>query len=225
MKILITRLLAILLLGTFSVSVASAGVQLVYECDTVITEPGNYKLIADLVDCPDGGVHIVASDVRLDLNGHTITCETNDKLIGGVVVGMEEGPDTRHVTVRNGSVSNCKDGIALLNASDSKVTKITAYGNITWNGAEGVGILVAWSSNNTVMHNHTYGNAVDGIFTFESSNNVYKHNLSTDHWAGSGIWMPGTDSSGKTYRSTTCLRRMQPAATTSLTWWKSTLTS
>lgn len=207
MKTLIARLLAVVLLGTFSVSLASAGVQPIYECGTVITEPGNYKLIADLVDCPDGGVHVMASDVRLDLNGHTITCETNDKLIGGVVVGMEEGPVTKKVTVRNGKVSNCKDGIAFLNAADSKVSRIEAYGNIPWFDQEGAGILVAWSSNITVMHNHTYGNAIDGIFTFESSNNIYKHNLSTDHWAGSGIWMVGeTDSKvmcNETYRNYT----------------------
>lgn len=189
MKTLITRLLAALLLGTFSVSVAFAGVGMVYECGTVIDEPGNYKLITDLVDCPDGGIHIVASNVRLDLGGHTITCETNDKLIAGVLVGTEEGPVTKQVTVRNGGVSNCKDGIALLNATDSKVTRIEAYGNIPWFDQEGAGILVAWSSNNTVTHNHTHDNAIDGIFSFESSNNVFKHNLSTDHWGGSGIWM------------------------------------
>jgi parallel beta-helix repeat protein len=188
MKTIIDRLLAVLALCTLTVSIAFAGVQPVYECGTVIAEPGNYKLIADLVDCPDGGIHIVASDVRLNLDGHTITCETNDKLTGGVVVGTEEGPVTKKVTVRNGSVSNCKDGIALLNAQDSNVTRINAYGNIPFYDGEGAGILVAWSSNNTVTHNYTYDNAIDGIFSFESGNNVFKHNLTTGNPNG-GFWM------------------------------------
>lgn len=185
-RIITIALVPILLLPAFSALAEKP--TYIDQCGTTVTEPGNYELTNDLVGCPDNGIHILASDVRLDLNGNTITCESNDKLIGGVVIGTEEGPVTRNVKVRNGSVSNCKDGIALLNVEDATVTKITAYGNIRWNDGEGAGILVAWSSNNTVMHNRLYGNAGDGIFSFESDHNVFKHNVATDHWGGSGIW-------------------------------------
>jgi parallel beta-helix repeat protein len=189
MKTLITRLLSFLSLGIFSVSAAFAGVQQIYECGTIITEPGNYQLVADLVDCPEGGVTIAVSDVKLNLKGHTITCETNDNLIGGVVAVPHFDDVIRNVEIRNGYIHNCNDGIALLYAQDSKIKHITSTGNREIGGGYGTGITVAWSSNNTITHNHTYGNALDGIFSFESSNNVFKHNLSTDHWSGSGIWM------------------------------------
>lgn len=193
MSTLLNRLVSVLLLATFSVSVAIAGVQPIYECGTPLSEAGKYRLMNDLVNCPTSGIHIVGSDITLNLNGHSISCEANDYRSGGVVVGTEEeGSVTSNVTVRNGTVFNCKSGIVLLNAHHSKVTKIKAYGNIPWNDIhgneiDGAGILLAWSSHNKITHNHTYGNAIDGIITFYGDHNLFKHNLSTDN-AVSGIW-------------------------------------
>ena len=41
-------------------------------CGSVITEPGEYALVAD-VFCTDNGITIAASGVRLDLRGFTLT--------------------------------------------------------------------------------------------------------------------------------------------------------
>src|SRR5262249_34045414 len=42
-------------------------------CGTVISTPGTYQLVNDLVSCPQDGIDIVSSDVHLILNGHQIS--------------------------------------------------------------------------------------------------------------------------------------------------------
>ena len=66
-----------------SVLVLIAGVALarppvpVSECGTTISEPGKYRLVNDLVDCTENGVTITGSDIVLDLDGHSISCDTD----------------------------------------------------------------------------------------------------------------------------------------------------
>ncbi len=94
-----------------------------------------------------------------------------------------------NITIKNGHVSNCKDGIVLITTEDSKVMNMTSTGNTKWERAPGVwvygtGITVWLSRNNVIMHNHTYGNASDGIGSWESSGNLFKHNTSTGNGNG-----------------------------------------
>lgn len=167
----------------------------VTECGTVLTEPGNYKLANDLLDCPANGVEIVGSDIVLNLKGHAISCADNNLEVGGVIVYPLTDAMVSNVTVKNGQVRNCRDGIVLIQTEDSKVMNITSTGNTKWEPVPGVaiygtGITVWLSRNNVIMHNHTYGNASDGIGSWESSGNLFKHNKSTgngDGWSGSGI--------------------------------------
>ena len=49
----------------------------------------------------------------------------------------------------------------------------------------GTGITLWLSSNNVIMHNHTYGNETEGIGSWESGGNTFKHNTSTGN-GGSG---------------------------------------
>ena len=166
----------------------------VTECGTILTEPGNYKLVNDLLDCPGNGVEIYGSDITLNLHGHTISCD-NDLEVGGVGIWPPLGsmdPDyiIRNVTVKNGHVSNCRDGIVLMQTEDSKVMHMTSSGNTKWERAPGVwvygtGITVWLSRNNVIMHNHTYGNEGDGIGSWESGGNLFKHNTSTGNGTGS----------------------------------------
>ena len=153
----------------------------VTECGTVLTEPGNYKLANDLLDCPGGGVEIVGSDIILNLKGHQISCAENDLDIAGVIVYSLTEAMVSNVTVKNGHVSNCKDGIVLVQVEDSKIMNMTSTGNTQWERAPGewvygTGITVYLSRNNVIMHNHTYGNASDGIGSWDSSGNLFKHN-------------------------------------------------
>lgn len=166
----------------------------VTDCGTILTEPGNYKLVNDLLDCPGNGVEIYGSDITLNLHGHAISCD-NDLEVAGIGVWPETDYIIRNVTVKNGHISNCRDGIVLIQTEDSKVMNMTSTGNTKWEPVPdvfvyGTGITVYLSKNNVIMHNHTYGNEGDGIGSWESSGNLFKHNTSTgngDDFSGSGI--------------------------------------
>ena len=97
------------------------GSKVVTECGTILTEPGNYKLIDDLLDCPGNGIEIVGSDIVLNLHGYEIACADNDLEVGGVIVYSTSEAMVRNVTIKNGYVSNCRDGIVLIQTEDSKV--------------------------------------------------------------------------------------------------------
>ena len=167
----------------------------VSECVTILTEPGNYKLVNNLLDCPGNGVEIYGSDITLNLHGYEIACAENNLEVAGIGVWSPMDTIIRNVTIKNGHVSNCRDGIVLIQTEDSKVMNIKSTGNTKWEPVSGVfvygtGITVYLSKNNVIMHNHTVGNEGDGIASFESSGNLFKHNTSTgngDGWSGSGI--------------------------------------
>ena len=167
----------------------------VTECGTILTEPGNYKLANDLLECPGNGVEIFGSDIVLNLKGYEISCADNDLEVAGIAVLGAPEAAVRNVTVKNGHISNCRDGIVLIFTEDSKVMHISSTGNTLWERTPGVwvygtGITLWLSRNNVIMHNHTYGNASDGIGSWESSGNLFKHNTSIDNgnaWQGAGI--------------------------------------
>ena len=158
----------------------------VTECGTFLTEPGNYKLAHDLLDCSgDGGVWIVGSDITLNLMGHEISCL--DGWVGIFLAGSGE-TTVKNITVKNGHVSNCVEGIALWLAEDSKVMNMTSTGN------QGAGIAVWMSSNNVIMHNNTFDNASNGILSWISSGNLFKHNTTTGNGNGGIAMDQETDS-------------------------------
>ena len=168
-----------------------AGVQHVTECGTVLTEPGNYHLEKNLLDCPEFGVVIGGSNIKLDLKGHLVACAESDApTLGLGLIGSSEAA-VSNITVGHGYVANCHDGILLSNAEDSKVMKMTSSGNHLWQGMFGTGITVWKSHNNVIMKNHFFGNASTGIGSWQSSGNIFKHNTSNGNgdglWVGSGI--------------------------------------
>ena len=169
----------------------------VNSCETVIDEPGNYKLVKDL-DCRvnESGIFIASSDVSLDLKGHSITCSTTDDVMVGGVVALSWTEPLRNVTIRDGQVSICHDGVTLINVEDSKVTRIAASENRTFGGpySEGTGITVFMGANNVITHNELFGNASHGLGVWYSDGNVFKHNTITGNW-NNAIWFEaGTDS-------------------------------
>jgi parallel beta-helix repeat protein len=167
--------------------------QAVTDCETYITEPGMYFLANDLVECEDVGVLILASDVTLDLKGYTVSCADNGLRTGGVIAGLSV--PVSNVTVRNGGVTGCADGIVLAWAEDSKITKMTSWDNRLWDGpGSGTGITVWYTLNSEITHNHVYGNPEQGIGVWDSSGNLFKHNTATGNFFG--IWTNYSDSSG-----------------------------
>lgn len=161
------------------------------ECGIFISEPGKYRLTEDMLDCPFFGIAIVASDVTLDLKGHTVSCLDNGERTGGIIVGsLVFGGDefVSNVKVTNGAVTGCSDGVLLNLARDSKVTKMELWGNRLWFGQDGptsgTGITVWYSEHNVIMHNHAYGNEDVGILSWIASGNLYKHNTATGNFMG-----------------------------------------
>lgn len=175
---------------------ALAGSTAITECGFAITEPGNYMLTQDLLDCPGGGVGIYSSDVLLDLKGHSIACADElVSLVSGVVVAGPVDP-VRNVTVRNGQVSNCHDGVVLVNVTDSKVTRMTSTGNRAYGGpySYGTGITVYLSHSNVISHNLVSGNQNQGIGIWESSGNTFKHNRAFGNGGEGVLSLYSTDS-------------------------------
>jgi parallel beta-helix repeat protein len=166
--------------------------QAVTECETYITEPGKYYLANDLVECEDVGVLILASDVTLDLKGHTVSCADNGARTGGVVAGLYL--PVSNVTVRNGGVTGCADGILLAWAENSNITKMTSWDNRLWDGpGSGTGITVWYTENSLITHNVVYGNPNEGIGHWDSSGNLFKHNTAYNNFMG--IWSNRADNS------------------------------
>ncbi len=127
---------------------------------TVIDQPGKYVLTADLDSggAPGPAIKIIADEVVLDLNGHTITgnsATTDPANLGILVEGTAEAPRI-DVQVRNGTVTRFHYGVWLHETRDSHVAGMTAT------GCRG-GIGLNRSSGNQVRGNVADGNSSLGI--------------------------------------------------------------
>ena len=71
----------------------------------IITDPGSYVLANDIIGTTAGNViEIQASDVTLNLNGHTITASQGS----GIFIDQFVGNNTGNATLVNAHVSNGK---------------------------------------------------------------------------------------------------------------------
>jgi len=147
----------------------------VSECDTFIYEPGKYFVTQDLFCGPDQqGITVYSSDVTVDLKGHTITCgPAVVELVGAVLVGKNTEPDfvLNNVRVKNGTVSNCSDGVIFFYTKSGKISKITSH-----NSEGGITLIEAID---TVVRNNVGFNNFNAIRSFGGFNNEFKHNWST----------------------------------------------
>lgn len=127
-----------------SPSALAAGATKLYGC-TVITEPGSYLLATDIVvdqtcassEDPDNafvGIQIAASDVHVNLGGHTIYGDP-----AGYGTGFARGVDTTgsavqvNVRVSNGTVDGLGaigDGIYIQGAKQVSITNVHSTGNL-----------------------------------------------------------------------------------------------
>ena len=92
-------------------------------CGDVLSEPGNYGLTGDLLACPGNAIVISASNVSLNLKGHSITCGSTD-WIGVLVTGVSD------VQVKNGTITGCSVGVFFSGTTESKITQLTLNGNV-----------------------------------------------------------------------------------------------
>lgn len=139
-------------------------------CGDVIT--ADTRLDNDLT-CQKDALIIAADNVRLDLNGHTLSGPGRgpwvwpDRALSSVGVRVEV---RRGVWVGNGSVTSFATGVLLDKASGNRVDGITTTGNF-------YGIYLVESTDNTVMRNTVSRNTY-GIHLQESSKNTLRGNRS-----------------------------------------------
>lgn len=132
-----------------------------------IEEPGTYLLRHSVRECPiDLAIVVSASDVTVDLGGRTI---------GGthVGIGIETSPETRRVSIVNGTVRDFERGIQLL-GEQSEVNGVV----LTSHAEEGI----FTRAENTVANSTASRNGEDGIQA--GTGNTLIRNISTGNGEG-----------------------------------------
>ena len=178
-RIVIWMFLPVLLLAVGSVLAAPP--QAISECGTVITEPGKYRVVNDLACAPgDMAVRILASDVMLDVGGHTISCDTPDR--SGLIVGDGWLPEVfSNVRIRNGAVNGCAVGVLIWFADGVRVTNMSFSNN--WES----GVTLVEAQNNVIKNNEFEG-AIWGIASWAGTGNWYDHNTARYSWVGIDLY-------------------------------------
>ena len=188
--------------SSFSVGVALIATALLFlmpgqalaahvQCGDVITE--DTTLDADLVDCPGEGIVIGASEITLDLGGHTVKGNATGY---GIANGYYE-----RVTVRDGTVRDFDVGVGIGPVTDTALLRLrirdsrgpgiwlseTHGGLIEANVVTGSesGILVL--AEGIVMRNNVFsGNGGHGIRAFDAGDNRIERNIVSRN-GGDGI--------------------------------------
>jgi hypothetical protein len=145
--------------------------QPVSECGIYITEPGKYKVVNDLACGPsEGGIRILASNVMLDLGGHTLSCDLSGIPYVGVVVGDDLDPEVfSNVRISNGTVTGCGVGVLLWFTDGARVTKMSLIDNVE------SAVTVVETVNNVIKNNEIEGGEW-AINSYRSNGNSFDHN-------------------------------------------------
>jgi parallel beta-helix repeat protein len=146
-----------------------------------LTVSSSYTLTSDVTGCTGIAITVTGNNLVLDLNGRTVSCRPG---IAGDGPGIYV-PDRTGVTIRNGTVRYCDNGIYLEEGGGHTITNVTAIDNIgglTGGGIFGEGIQLYGSNdnriiNNRVIHNGTFA----GIDLFDSNRNLIEGNLVQDN--------------------------------------------
>jgi Right handed beta helix region len=131
----------------------------------VISQPGAYKLASDIAGCTgQDGIEIAASNVALDLAGHSVD---GGGYASGSGNGIKNMGANGQLSISNGHVQQWgQDGIDLTGSSDSQVEHVV----VTYNWQAGITI----DSTSAVTNSTSSANGKNGI-------------------SGAGIWVKGTD--------------------------------
>jgi hypothetical protein len=162
-------------------------------CPFRITEPGNYKVDADLTCDELGGITIRASNVSLKLNGHKITAAgvgataiTVGDTVGGFDHILIQGPG-----LITGNPNTLAYGIFMQNAAYSQVSQVNIVGastgistflcrflTMTSNviGRGNGGVTTNRTDSTSITGNDTSGNST-GISLFLGSGNIVNNNI------------------------------------------------
>lgn len=141
-------------------------------CGQVITHNTHVK--NDLLNCPGDGLVIGASNIKLNLGGHTI-----DGVNSATADGINNTGGFDNVKVEHGTIQQFHIGIELNGADGNKLEHLT----VTQNPFDG--IRLTGSNNNTIGHVDESA-SFDGIFLVNSDNNVVSHSRANSN-GSSGI--------------------------------------
>jgi parallel beta-helix repeat protein len=186
----------------------------VLPCGATVTS--SVTLTADVGPCPYSadGIDVVASNVTVNLNGHSITGTdaTNATVDEPLGIGLM---NVSHVTVEGpGTVSGFDAGIAVNGGGNNTITGLTVENNIAHviltGGVDqtnpeatpcdyGDGIITDNSNNNLITKNTATNNGpFDGIALVDSSNynqvtnnNSYNNDVSNIIAGGANVGTPG----------------------------------
>ncbi len=159
---------------------AQAGI---VRCGEVITQ--DTTLDSDVGPCPGLGIIIGASNVVLDLNGHTligipVIRQSPDK--PGLLLRQVSG-----VTVRNGTIQGFDAGIAIMGGGQNTVRKVTLKDNVNYRIVTGRDSQQA----DVVSEDGPFCDLGDGIAVFNSNSNVLEHNEIVGNGPFSGVSLIG----------------------------------
>jgi parallel beta-helix repeat protein len=170
----------------------AAGPEPVTSCGTLITTPGNYQLVNDLLNCPGDGIDILSSNVHLILNGHQITgsggAAAGNVLTVGISVGVGVPTGVADVQITGpATVSNFgQGGVGFEGVSSSSVVGVTSTGNkfgFTVNAAFGAGNPSLRSVGNKFNGNTATGNAAHGFTLNGADQSTFRGNESDSNGA------------------------------------------
>src|SRR5262249_11254137 len=113
-------------IGLIAIVSSQAWATDITSCPVVINQPGDYHLAQDLTctSSSTAAITIVANDVTLHLDGHTLSGGGTGST--GILVGfIPIGPVVSGVTIQGGTVRNFfSRGVQLVAATDSKVVNV-----------------------------------------------------------------------------------------------------
>ena len=144
--------------------------------DTITTDT---TLDSDLVNCPNNGIVIGASNITLDLNGHTIDGDGTlvDPCPEGATcdVGVDNSAGHSGVTVKGGSIRQFALGVLVLGAGRNSLRHLSVSRNFF------VGIVIGESARTAVERSSITRNGVTtqqaGMVLFASHDNRIERNL------------------------------------------------
>lgn len=146
-------------------------------CGAVVTQ--SITLDSNLTNCQGDGLRIQASNIVVDLAGHTISGRSSTNTTLDEFVGIRL-MNVTGVTVRNGTVTNFDAGVVLGRGSGNTISRIRVLNNINHSTLTGV------------FTDCEFG---DGILTLDSDNNVIEGNVAQGNGPYGGITLVG-DSDG-----------------------------
>jgi parallel beta-helix repeat protein len=168
-------------------------------CGQVITR--STTLTRDVGPCPADGIIIGADDIRLNLNGHTVSGDpgVGDGNAAGIRVPFKTGVKiTGHPgkSGKTGTVTGFDAGVFVNGGSKNTVENLVARDNIGPGPDEEEGPLAPGAPSNDAVLS-------DGIVLFHSAENRILNNLVTHNGPYDGIGVLGVDSNGNLIQGNT----------------------